>query len=199
MNQTGEIFTNYFKLSFFKLNFHLVGAKPKLESLPLDDVKSTSFSSLNQEKSTTLNISTPQKHKSSNIKNNFVCEDKVQTELLEIINDFKNNVHSIAQAEKLVEEWKNRNDVQKSFKEKQEQLNEMRLKYEKIQQEMKNNTKRLSPFERVKKIFTRSRVKEDKKEILQSQNVTIIPSQRPISSLSLQSTSSKFIFNFFYK
>ncbi|KAJ8937371.1 hypothetical protein NQ314_011919 [Rhamnusium bicolor] len=42
-----------------------------------------------------------------------VVEDKVQRELVEIINDFKNNVHSISQVETLVEEWKNRNDVQK--------------------------------------------------------------------------------------
>lgn len=120
------------------------------------------------------------------------CEDKVQKELLEIINDFKNNVHTIEQTEKLVEEWKNRNDVQKSFKEKQDHLKEMRLRYEKIQQEMKSGTRKVNPFERIKKLFTWGKIKEDKKEIVQSQNISIITSQRPISSLSLQSTSSKF-------
>lgn len=40
-------------------------------------------------------------------------------ELLEIINDFKNNVFTIKEVEKLVEEWQNRSDVQQSFKEKQ--------------------------------------------------------------------------------
>lgn len=121
-----------------------------------------------------------------------IPEDKVQTELLEIINDFKNNVHSITQAEKLVAEWKNRNDVQKSFKEKQEQLNEMRLKYDRIQQEMKCGSKKTNPFERVKKLFSwGSKGKEEEKRMVSSNNVTIVPSQRPISSLSLQSTSSK--------
>lgn len=123
-------------------------------------------------------------------------EDKVQKELLEIINDFKNNVHSISQVEQLVEEWKNRNDVQKSFKEKQEQLKNMRLKYERIQQEMKNAMRKPTPFERVKKLFSRGKSREDKSDsLLQVSNsqpsVTVVSAQRPISSLSLQSTSSK--------
>ncbi|XP_031337881.1 phosphoinositide 3-kinase adapter protein 1 [Photinus pyralis] len=130
-----------------------------------------------------------------------VYEDKVQKELVEIINDFKNNVHSISQVEKLVEEWKNRNDVQKSFKEKQQQLNEMRMKYDKIQQEMKASMKKATPFERVKKLF-KGRSKDDSKvenSISVSTPATTptssIPftstqNNRPISSLSLQSTSS---------
>lgn len=43
----------------------------------------------------------------------------IQDELIEIINDFKNNVFTISEVEKLVEDWRNRNDVQQSFKEKQ--------------------------------------------------------------------------------
>lgn len=42
-----------------------------------------------------------------------------QDELLEIIHDFKNNVLTINEVENLVETWKNRHDVQQSFKEKQ--------------------------------------------------------------------------------
>lgn len=42
-----------------------------------------------------------------------------QDELVEIINDFKNNVFTITEVEKLVENWQNRHDVQQSFKEKQ--------------------------------------------------------------------------------
>ena len=38
---------------------------------------------------------------------------------MEIIHDFKNNVFSVSEVEKLVENWRNRNDVQQSFKEKQ--------------------------------------------------------------------------------
>ncbi|RZC36726.1 DBB domain containing protein [Asbolus verrucosus] len=121
-------------------------------------------------------------------------EDKVQKELLEIINDFKNNVHSISQVEKLVEEWKNRNDVQKSFKEKQEQLKEMRMKYEKIQLEMKNAMKKPTPFDRIKKLFGRGKSREDKHEIsspiLTSPSIVAIQSQRPISSLSTSSSGS---------
>jgi hypothetical protein len=42
-----------------------------------------------------------------------------QEELAEILNDFKNNVYSIAEVEKFVENWQNRNDVRQSFKDKQ--------------------------------------------------------------------------------
>ena len=42
-----------------------------------------------------------------------------QDELVEILNDFKNNVFSIAEIEMLVENWQKRNYVQQSFKDKQ--------------------------------------------------------------------------------
>jgi hypothetical protein len=38
---------------------------------------------------------------------------------VEILNDFKNNVFSIAEIETLVVNWQKRNDVQQSFKDKQ--------------------------------------------------------------------------------
>lgn len=123
-----------------------------------------------------------------------VIEDKVQKELVEIINDFKNNVHSISQVEKLVEEWKNRNDVQKSFKEKQEQLMEMRVRYEQIQTELKTAMKKPTPFERIKKMFWKNR--HDKQEVATPilnagmPSITIVQSQRPISSLSTSSSGS---------
>jgi phosphoinositide 3-kinase adaptor protein 1 len=96
--------------------------------------------------------------------------------------------------EKLVEEWKNRNDVQKSFKEKQDQLKEMRLRYEKIQQEMNASMRKSSPFERIKKLFARGKSRDDKHEIstpiLTSPSIVAIQSQRPISSLSTSSSGS---------
>ncbi|KAJ8940957.1 hypothetical protein NQ318_006808 [Aromia moschata] len=124
-----------------------------------------------------------------------VVEDKVQKELVEIISDFKNNVHSISQVEKLVEEWKNRNDVQKSFKEKQEQLAAMRVRYEQIQTEMKSAMKKPTPFERIRKIFSKG--KHDGKHEISSPilgaagpTITIAHAQRPISSLSTSSSGS---------
>lgn len=48
-----------------------------------------------------------------------VCSKSPEDELVEIINDFKNNVFTISEVEKLVEAWRNRNDVQQSFREKQ--------------------------------------------------------------------------------
>ncbi|KAJ8984760.1 hypothetical protein NQ317_005025 [Molorchus minor] len=124
-----------------------------------------------------------------------MVEDKVQKELVEIISDFKNNVHSISQVEKLVEEWKNRNDVQKSFKEKQEQLTAMRVRYEQLQMEMKTSMKKPTPFERIRKIFSKNN-KQEKREmnspILGAAGPTIVvtQAQRPISSLSTSSSGS---------
>lgn len=88
-----------------------------------------------------------------------ICPLTGQEELAEIINDFKNNVFSISEVEKLVMEWKNRNETQQSLKEKQEQLNKMRDEYDKIQQRIKDHMKRPTPFERVKKMFSKSKSK----------------------------------------
>lgn len=38
---------------------------------------------------------------------------------MEIFNDFKNNVFTIAEVEALVESWQNRNDVQQSMRDRQ--------------------------------------------------------------------------------
>lgn len=82
-----------------------------------------------------------------------------QEELAEIITDFKNNVFSISEVEKLVMDWRNRNETQQSLKEKEEQLNKMREEYDKIQQRMKEKLKRPTPFERVKKMFSKNKNK----------------------------------------
>lgn len=164
----------------------------------LPSVKSISNGSIQKDKSlprnktnpssSNSNISTSPQFKETTKVASF-SEDKVQVELMEIINDFKNNVHSITQAEKLVEEWKNRNDVQKSFQEKTDQLNEMRKKYEKMQNEMKTTNNKTSLFDRVAKFFARDRSK-DMKSL--EKEISLLPmNSRPISSLSIQSTSSE--------
>ncbi|XP_053679575.1 uncharacterized protein LOC128730547 [Anopheles nili] len=81
----------------------------------------------------------------------------VDDELLEIISDFKNNVFSIQEVEQLVTLWKNRNDVQRSFREKQDQLQWMREHYEQIQRELKDKLKRPTPFERMRSFFSRTK------------------------------------------
>ncbi|XP_063360601.1 phosphoinositide 3-kinase adapter protein 1 isoform X1 [Cydia amplana] len=109
-----------------------------------------------------------------------------QDELAEIINDFKNNVFSISEVEKLVMEWKNRNETQQSLKEKQEQLNKMRDEYDKIQQRIKDNLKRPTPFERVKKIFSKGKKHHDQNGSVEKRK----GNTRPNSSLSDSSSSS---------
>ena len=117
----------------------------------------------------------------------------VDDELVEIINDFKNNVFTIQEVEELVSSWKNRNDVKKSFRDKQDQLQKMREEYERIQHMMKENLKRPSPFERMKRIFFRKHDKEC--SIVLPVNLTGDPkfttsSNRPNSTLSLASSNS---------
>lgn len=117
----------------------------------------------------------------------------VDDELLEIITDFKNNVFTIQEVEELVSSWKNRNDVKKSFRDKQEQLQKMREEYERIQHKMKENLKRPSPFERMKRIFTRKHEKDS--PVVTPINLTGDPkfstgSNRPNSTLSLASSNS---------
>lgn len=80
-----------------------------------------------------------------------------QDELLEIITDFKNNVFTISEVERLVDNWRNRNDVQQSFKDKQRQLTAMRDEYERIQKRIKDEMKAPTPFDRIKKFFTKGK------------------------------------------
>lgn len=80
-----------------------------------------------------------------------------QDELLEIINDFKNNVFTISEVERLVENWQKRNDVQQSFKDKQRQLMAMREEYDRIQKKMKEEMKTLTPFDKIRKFFSKGK------------------------------------------
>lgn len=106
-----------------------------------------------------INLNTKELRNSGSIKSGKDVTG--QEELAEIINDFKNNVFTISEVEKLVMEWKNRNETQQSLKEKQEQLNKMRYEYDKIQQKIKDNMKRPTPFERVKKMFSKNKNKSE--------------------------------------
>lgn len=115
---------------------------------------------------------------------------RVDDELLEIINDFKNNVFTIQEVENLVSSWKNRNDVQQSYKDKQEQLQNMRKEYERIQNEMKEKLKRPTPFDRMKKIFTRRKSIRRDVENDNSSKTNSTENQRPSSSLSAHSMTS---------
>nr|XP_031841566.1 phosphoinositide 3-kinase adapter protein 1 isoform X2 [Nomia melanderi] len=121
-----------------------------------------------------------------------------QDELLEIINDFKNNVFTITEVERLVENWRNRNDVQQSFKDKQRQLTAMREEYERIQKRMKEEMKAPTPFDRIRKFFSKGK-KDSKDSASGSDDSTAskaetinggLADRRPVSSLSLRSVSS---------
>ncbi|XP_012228798.1 uncharacterized protein stumps isoform X1 [Linepithema humile] len=121
-----------------------------------------------------------------------------QDELLEIINDFKNNVFTISEVERLVENWQKRNDVQQSFKDKQRQLTAMREEYDRIQKQLKEEMKTPTPFDKIRKFFSKG--KKDTKESVnavtdssssKSENINGgLIDRRPVSSLSLRSVSS---------
>lgn len=140
-------------------------------------------------------------HSNQSSQAQHVYEDKVQNELVEIMNDFKNNIHSITEVEQLVDKWRLRNNLPNYQKNKSEELNRMRQEYERLQQKMKDEMKRPTPFERFKKLFSRN--KSICQEDLKCNKETVFPTEekimnfsannlRPISSLSLQSTASKY-------
>ncbi|XP_035458944.2 phosphoinositide 3-kinase adapter protein 1 isoform X1 [Spodoptera frugiperda] len=139
-----------------------------------------------------INLNTKDVRSSGSVKSGKEsCPLTGQEELAEIINDFKNNVFTISEVEKLVMEWKNRNETQQSLKEKQEQLNKMREEYDRIQLKIKDNMKRPTPFERVKKMFSKSKNKHHHQH--ENNNGTIEKrngNTRPNSSLSESSSSS---------
>ncbi|XP_071440146.1 phosphoinositide 3-kinase adapter protein 1 [Hetaerina americana] len=137
-----------------------------------------------------------QRLKKSETKKSLEQLDNVQDQLAEIINDFKNNVFTIAEVEKLVENWKNRNDVQQSFKDKQEQLDKMRFEYERLQKKIKDDMKRPTPFDRIRHFF-KGKGKDGKESVSSKSSQNCAKSQnndathhRPSSSLSLQSATS---------
>nr|XP_033332433.1 uncharacterized protein LOC117223941 isoform X2 [Megalopta genalis] len=122
-----------------------------------------------------------------------------QDELLEIINDFKNNVFTINEVERLVENWRNRNDVQQSFKDKQRQLTAMREEYERIQKRLKEEMKAPTPFDRIRKFFSKGKKdskdsasgSDDSSAASKAENINGgLADRRPVSSLSLRSVSS---------
>jgi len=80
-----------------------------------------------------------------------------QDELLEIINDFKNNVFTISEVERLVENWQKRNDVQQSFKDKQRQLTAMREEYDRIQKKLKEEMRTPTPLDKIRKFFSKGK------------------------------------------
>ncbi|XP_076642587.1 DBB domain-containing protein stumps isoform X2 [Halictus rubicundus] len=122
-----------------------------------------------------------------------------QDELLEIINDFKNNVFTINEVERLVENWRNRNDVQQSFKDKQRQLTAMREEYDRIQKRLKEEMKAPTPFDRIRKFFSKGKKdskdsangSDDSSTASKTENINGgLADRRPVSSLSLRSVSS---------
>ncbi|XP_058827907.1 phosphoinositide 3-kinase adapter protein 1 [Topomyia yanbarensis] len=145
-----------------------------------------------------------QKNRTLKRQESNTSKKSVDDELLEIITDFKNNVFTIQEVEQLVDLWKSRNDVQKSFKEKQEQLQTMREEYERIQQQMKERLKRPTPFEKIKNMFQRHKTVPLKKGESSAQGPPDVcddikfsmtassssQTHRPISSSSLHSISS---------
>lgn len=168
--------------------------------------KVKTFDDGNPDEPTHIQI-TPKMLKSNSLRRQGSDSSKlsVDDELLEIINDFKNNVFTIQEVEQLVASWKNRNDVQQSFKDKQDQLQKMRAEYDRIQNQMKEKLKRPTPLERMKRMFGRSKtihqkesssipkveVDECHNNLHQEENNNNNKSgHRPMSSLSLHSVSS---------
>ncbi|CAG7831513.1 unnamed protein product, partial [Allacma fusca] len=75
--------------------------------------------------------------------------DPPDEDLIEIMNDFKNNVYSMKQLELLFEHWKRRTDVKMSYHERQSRLKQMRAEYSQIQEKINRGQRRPSVLEKV--------------------------------------------------
>lgn len=181
--------------------------------LPLQGLRSPTDSATptptSESKSSDTKSQRSQSRSSGSTKSSSQRSEEPQDELLEIITDFKNNVFTISEVERLVENWRNRNDVQQSFKDKQRQLSAMRDEYERIQKRMKDEMKASStPFDRIRKFFSSSNKAKrgDSKDSPATAGTTSetpattsakqapggkdLADRRPVSSLSLHSVSS---------
>lgn len=121
--------------------------------------------------------------------------DRHQEELAEIINEYKTDTSRLSDIEQLVNKWRNRNSVQKSFHDKQAQISLMKKEYEQLQQKMNDNSKTGTAFERFKNIFSKSKSENQDDgpvigypELISGTLIT--PKGRPVSNISLQSNSS---------
>ncbi|XP_065212818.1 uncharacterized protein LOC135840298 isoform X2 [Planococcus citri] len=82
-------------------------------------------------------------------------------ELLEMINYFKHDFSTINEVGliALVEKWRNRkNDVQQSFKDRQDQLDKMKEEYDRVQHKMKEHMNR-TLIEKIRRFFSRGKLK----------------------------------------
>lgn len=79
--------------------------------------------------------------------------DSTQEELLELMNDFKNNVYNLRELELLYENWKMRNDVQRDFKARQKELRQIQKEYRKIQEKVRSESKKSGPISKLLKFM----------------------------------------------
>ena len=79
--------------------------------------------------------------------------DPTQEELLELMNDFKNNVYNMRELELLYENWRQRNDVQRDFRERQKELKEIQKEYKKIQENIRKQSRKQSSINRLMKLI----------------------------------------------
>lgn len=79
--------------------------------------------------------------------------DATDENLVELLNDFKDNVYNMAQLELLFENWKSRSDVQNGMKERKKELKKIRDEYNKIQEELRKNKKTNVLFEKFTKFL----------------------------------------------
>ncbi|XP_044741541.1 phosphoinositide 3-kinase adapter protein 1 isoform X2 [Chrysoperla carnea] len=179
-------------------------------TIPLDKFHEIKQMSTSPKLTNTLQRNKEHQIKCSKSSQNILQEDHVQAELAEIINEFKNNVFTIQEVEQLVENWKNRNDVQQSFRDKHDALIKMREEYERIQKLMKesDNHKTSTPFDRLKRFFSRNKTKSHNDSENSSSTINhhtssqsssqlksnikdnLCQNHRPVSSLSQSSSSS---------
>ncbi|XP_052124698.1 MAP7 domain-containing protein 1 [Frankliniella occidentalis] len=112
-------------------------------------------------------------------------------DILGIIHDLKSSSFSLGalgEVEHLVESWRGRNATHQSLRDKQEQLARMREELQRVEHRLGGEA-RPSPFERIKRVFSRARHGRSSKARA-GPAAQPAPPARPASSLSRRSSSS---------
>lgn len=97
-----------------------------------------------------------------------------QQELIQLLEDFKQEKYSIGEVELLFHNWKLRRENAGSFYEKQEQLKMMQQKYELIQRKCQENTKKKSAVERFRSFLNLNIKKEQSSAVSSKANAVTV-------------------------
>jgi hypothetical protein len=126
-------------------DYLLVQPKISAEGAETDGSKSSpNYPQVVQNRAFGIQSKSESKSTSSDTYQPQIVLDASDQNLLELMNNFKDNVYTMQQLQLLFENWKSRSDVQNDMREKQNDLKRIRDEYRRIQENAKKNKKSTS-------------------------------------------------------